>query len=102
MEKTNRPNNKHLESNDEANNREVFEKMLKVFSPELHYVYNCLEKNMISPEDIAEITHKIVVVKRLDDGYGKVLVEIRKKDVFGIKILQSKIIKPLKDETEFD
>lgn len=102
MEKTNRSNNQHLESQDEANNREVFEKMLRIFSPELFYVYECLNKNVVSPQDISEVIHKIGIVKRLDDGYGKVIVEMQKKSVFRVRLLQDKIIKSLKEEKILD
>jgi len=102
MEKTNRSNAQHLESEDETNNRVVFEKMLKIFSPELFYVYECLNKNTVSASDISEVVHKIGIVKRLDDGYGKVVVDMQKKKVYRVRILQDKIIKPLKDESELD
>lgn len=102
MEKTNRLHAQHLESDEEKNNREIFEKMLRVFSPDLFYVYECLNKNTVSPSDIAEVVHKIGIVKRLDDGYGKVLVEMQKRSVFRVRLLQDKIIKPIKYEAELD
>lgn len=102
MEKTNRANAQYLESEDEKNNREVFEKMLRIFSPDLFYVYECMNKNACSPGELSEIVHKIGIIKRLDDGYGKVLVEMQKRSVFRVRLLQDKIIKPLKDEQELD
>ena len=102
MEKTIRSNNQPLESNDEKNNREVFEKMLKIFSPDLFYVYDCLNKNAVSAQDLAEVAHKIGIVKRLDDGYGKIVVEMQKRNVFRIRLLQDKIIKAIKDEKILD
>lgn len=102
MEQTKRSHNQPLESDEEKNNRELFEKMLKIFSPDLFYVYECMNKNSVSPQDVAEVVHKIGLVKRLDDGYGKIVVEMQKRSVFRIRLLQDKIIKAIKDEKILD
>lgn len=105
MEKTNRSNAQHLGENlseEERNNLVMFENMLRTFSPELFYVYVSMRKNEIEPKEVADIVHKVGIVKRLDDGFGKIIVEMQRHDIFRIRILQDKIVKPTKDERQLD
>lgn len=49
-------------------------------------------------EVLCDVMAKAQIVQNLDDGYGKIILEIQKKKVFSVKLMQEKIIKPLRAE----
>ncbi len=54
------------------------------------------------PEEMKEVLLDIVlkaqIIQSLDDGYGKIVLNIQRGKVLEIKMMQEKIIKPLKAE----
>jgi hypothetical protein len=47
-----------------------------------------------------EIVYKIGLVRDLDDGFGKVIVEMQNKTISRVRLIQEKILRPIKGELE--
>lgn len=86
---------------DEKNEVQFLE-MLKEVMPELHYVFTLMVKDDIRPSEAMEIIHKVGMAKRLDDGYGKIIVECKDHQVTRVRMLADKVLKPYGAEKEFD
>jgi len=76
--------------------------IMKDVMPDLHYVFTLMVKDDILPSEAMEIIHKVGLAKRLDDGYGKIIIECKDHQVTRVRMLSDKILKPHGVEKEFD
>lgn len=84
-------------------NDEQFMEVLKIAAPELHKIQLMMLENAVFPEEVLEVVFKIGLVKKLDDGYGKIVAETKPipdpitKDlirrVWRVRIIQDKVFK---------
>ena len=84
-------------------NEKAFYAVLQNVAPELVAVQKAMLENNISPDEIIGIILKVGMVKRLDDGYGRIIVETKpclnertneeERKVWRIRTVQDKVFK---------
>lgn len=47
---------------------------------------------------LLDVALKISVIQSLDDGFGRVIVELQRGKIFMIRLIEEKIVKPTKEE----
>jgi hypothetical protein len=81
-------------------NQKKFEGILEQLHPQLYFIYKTMRENKVSPDSLMEIVYKIGLVRDLDDGFGKVIVEMQNKTISRVRLIQEKILRPIKGELE--
>lgn len=59
------------------NNEEQFMELLRNFAPDLYMIKKTMLDQNIYSTEVIEVLRKIGIVKSLDDGYGKIVAEIK-------------------------
>ena len=81
-------------------NTKQFEQILEKVSPDFFYIYKTMRESEIHPSQMMEIVHKVGLIKRLDDGFGKIIVDCQNHGITRIRMIQDKIVKPIREEVE--
>jgi hypothetical protein len=81
-------------------NEAQFETVLESLSPKFFYVYKSIKENKIDPSVVMEIVYKVGLAQQLDDGFGKIYIDVQNRSVQRIKLIQDMIVKPTKEEKE--
>lgn len=77
---------------EQAKNAAQLGELIKTFSPELHGIYKIILERRMTPQIMYEILYKIGIIQQLDDGYGKVIVDVDQRNIVRIRVVQDKKI----------
>lgn len=85
----------------DGKNADAFLLIIKETHPEIHIIFDLIEKGRLTPAEIAEVVHKMAIVRTSDDGYGKILIEMQTKPTeyyMRVRTIQDKVLRTLPDE----
>lgn len=84
-------------------NTKAFYELLDTMCPDLVHVHKAMVQAKVSSDEIIGVLLKIGLIKELDDGYGKIIVETKpiihptthqeERKIWRIRIVQDKIFK---------
>lgn len=72
--------------------------------PELFGILAHMNKGHLTIDEVGEIIHRLSIVRTSDEGYGKILVEMKRNGETGnwmrIRTIQDKVLVTLPEETD--
>lgn len=88
------------------NNDEQFLSFLRANFPDIYIIMEVIQKGLLSTEEVAEVVHKLAIIRTSDDGFGKLLIEMQRKPEEGnwmrIRTMQDKVLRQFPEEQVFD
>lgn len=75
--------------------------ILRETFPDIYVIYDLIGKGHLTSQEVAEVVHKLAIVRTSDDGFGKVLIEMQRKDEgnwMRIRTIQDKVLRTLPEE----
>lgn len=84
------------------NQNEVnFMNILRESFPDIYIIHDLIGKGHLTTQEIAEVVHKLAIVRTSDDGFGKILIEMQRKpegNWMRIRTIQDKVLRTLPEE----
>jgi hypothetical protein len=68
-------------------NERQFERVLEELSPGFFYLYTCIKANDVDLKYAIDVFHKMKLVRKLDDGYGAVIIEVKNHEIGRIRLV---------------
>lgn len=84
-----------------SDNNEAFMAILRETFPEIYLILDLIEKGNLTPGEIAEVVHKLAIIRTSDDGFGKILIEMQRKpegNWMRIRTIQDKVLRTLPED----
>lgn len=82
-------------------NEEAFMAMLRETFPDIFIIIELVKKGHLTTEEVADVVHKMAIVRTSDDGHGKILIEMQSKPEgkwMRIRTIQDKVLRTLPEE----
>ena len=82
-------------------NEEQFRGMLQEFFPEIFLIQELIAKGHLTAGEIAEVVHKMAIIRTSGDGYGKIILEMQRKpqgNWLRVRTIQDKVLASLPEE----
>ena len=82
-------------------NETMFLEVLKTTFPDIYIIHDLIGRGHLTPQEVAEVVHKMAIVRTSDDGYGKIVIELQNKEgerFLRIRTIQDKVLRTLPEE----
>jgi len=86
-------------------NEEQFAALLSQSCPELFTIYQMSQRGHLDFQELLVVAEKMAIIRTSDDGFGKIFIEMQRKNNgnwLRVRTMQDKILKTLPGEDIFD